>query len=90
KSSTVKYDVDGNTIVSPIQTIQPDQTITDDHRVSIRSNSGVRAYDSSGRRQSFPILHSGAIFRNGIIQLLSEGLNPLQEGINEGMFKSWL
>lgn len=55
---------------------------------SNRSNSFIQACDQSTRRQSFPILHSGAIFRNGIIQLLSQGLDPLQEGINnEGMFK---
>ncbi|VDM91755.1 unnamed protein product [Litomosoides sigmodontis] len=52
---------------------------------SNRSNSYIRQYDHCSRRQSFPILHSGAIFRNGIIQLLSHGLDPLQEGITESL-----
>ncbi|KAM3720527.1 Sodium/potassium/calcium exchanger [Dirofilaria immitis] len=87
KDNTVKYNTDGNTIVSRTQSMQHDSMITDDQQqyISIygRSNSCFRAYDNFSRRQSFPILHSGAIFRNGIIQLLSEGLHPLQEGINE-------
>lgn len=43
---------------------------------NIRRSSGIR-------RQSIPILHSGAIFRNGILQLMSHGLDPLEEGVAE-------
>ncbi|EJW77302.1 hypothetical protein WUBG_11788 [Wuchereria bancrofti] len=96
KENTVRY-VDGNTIVSRTQSVQHGRAAPDDQQQlnsiygrSNRSNSCIRAYDNTSRRQSFPILHSGAIFRNGIIQLLSQGLDPLQEGINEGMFKLWL
>ncbi|VDK44930.1 unnamed protein product, partial [Anisakis simplex] len=39
-----------------------------------------RASASYRRRQSIPILHSGAMFRNGIMQLMSHGLDPLREG----------
>lgn len=34
---------------------------------------------SSGRRQSIPILRSGAMFRNGIVQLMVHTLDPLSE-----------
>uniref|UniRef100_A0A914XJ71 Sodium/calcium exchanger membrane region domain-containing protein n=2 Tax=Plectus sambesii TaxID=2011161 RepID=A0A914XJ71_9BILA len=34
---------------------------------------------STGRRQSIPILHSGARFRNGIVQLMVHTLDPLSE-----------
>ncbi|KAK6106012.1 putative integral membrane protein [Brugia pahangi] len=90
KENTVRY-IDGNTIVSRTQSVQHGRAAPDDQQQrssvygrSNRSNSCIRAYDNTSRRQSFPILHSGAIFRNGIIQLLSQGLDPLQEGINEG------
>ncbi|VDO21720.1 unnamed protein product [Brugia timori] len=94
KENTVRY-IDGNTIVSRTQSVQHGRAAPDDQQQrnsvygrSNRSNSCIRAYDNTSRRQSFPILHSGAIFRNGIIQLLSQGLDPLQEGINEGICSS--
>uniref|UniRef100_A0A0N5AHA6 Na_Ca_ex domain-containing protein n=1 Tax=Syphacia muris TaxID=451379 RepID=A0A0N5AHA6_9BILA len=39
-----------------------------------------RKRQASIRRQSIPILHSGTMFRNGIMQLMSHGLDPLREG----------
>ncbi|CEF68229.1 Sodium/potassium/calcium exchanger 1 [Strongyloides ratti] len=44
------------------------------------SFAGVRKSSVSSRRQSIPILHSGAMFRNGIMQLMSHTLDPLTEG----------
>ncbi|VDD90358.1 unnamed protein product [Enterobius vermicularis] len=44
-----------------------------------------RKRQGSLRRQSIPILHSGTMFRNGIMQLMSHGLDPLREGELEGM-----
>uniref|UniRef100_A0A0K0FXF3 Sodium/potassium/calcium exchanger 1 (inferred by orthology to a human protein) n=1 Tax=Strongyloides venezuelensis TaxID=75913 RepID=A0A0K0FXF3_STRVS len=44
------------------------------------SFGGVRKGSISTRRQSIPILHSGAMFRNGIMQLMSHTLDPLTEG----------
>lgn len=44
------------------------------------SFGGVRRGSASLRRQSIPILHSGAMFRNGIMQLMSHTLDPLTEG----------
>lgn len=43
-----------------------------------------RKRQGSLRRQSIPILHSGTMFRNGIMQLMSHGLDPLREGELEG------
>uniref|UniRef100_F1L5L3 Sodium/potassium/calcium exchanger 2 n=1 Tax=Ascaris suum TaxID=6253 RepID=F1L5L3_ASCSU len=59
-----------------------DVMVTQPLDASMRSGSLVygRRRASSCRRQSIPILHSGAMFRNGIIQLMSHGLDPLQEG----------
>uniref|UniRef100_A0A0R3RQD1 Sodium/calcium exchanger membrane region domain-containing protein n=1 Tax=Elaeophora elaphi TaxID=1147741 RepID=A0A0R3RQD1_9BILA len=101
KDNAVRYDADDSAIISHTQPMPQEQLVPVDqlqqHQQhsfacgrSNRSNSFIRTYDNYSRRQSFPILHSGAIFRNGIIQLLSQGLDPLQEGINEGMFKSQL
>uniref|UniRef100_A0A1I7VES5 Na_Ca_ex domain-containing protein n=1 Tax=Loa loa TaxID=7209 RepID=A0A1I7VES5_LOALO len=104
KDNTARYDVDGTTTVPRTQSMQHGRAAFDDQQQqqqqqqqhiptyvrSNRSNSCTRPYDMSTRRQSFPILHSGAIFRNGIIQLLSQGLDPLQEGTSEGMFNLWL
>ncbi|EJD76315.1 K -dependent Na /Ca exchanger [Loa loa] len=98
KDNTARYDVDGTTTVPRTQSMQHGRAAFDDQQQqqqqqqqhiptyvrSNRSNSCTRPYDMSTRRQSFPILHSGAIFRNGIIQLLSQGLDPLQEGTSEG------
>uniref|UniRef100_A0A0N4ZFU0 Na_Ca_ex domain-containing protein n=1 Tax=Parastrongyloides trichosuri TaxID=131310 RepID=A0A0N4ZFU0_PARTI len=44
------------------------------------SLAGIRKRSNSNRRQSIPILHSGAMFRNGIMQLMSHTLDPLTEG----------
>ncbi|KAE9547854.1 hypothetical protein FO519_008934 [Halicephalobus sp. NKZ332] len=41
---------------------------------------GRRRVSVGNRRQSIPILHSGAMFRNGIMQLMSHTLDPLTEG----------
>lgn len=38
---------------------------------------------SLGRRQSIPILHSGTMFRNGIMQLMNHTLENLPEGESE-------
>ncbi|VDM44729.1 unnamed protein product [Toxocara canis] len=60
----------------------PNHDTTDESLDSkIRSGSLVysRRRASSCRRQSIPILHSGAMFRNGIMQLMAHGLDPLQE-----------
>lgn len=48
---------------------------------SIASNYWRRSSAGNSRRQSIPILHSGAMFRNGIMQLMSQTLDPLTEGI---------
>jgi len=42
--------------------------------------TGRRRVSVGSRRQSIPILHSGAMFRNGIMQLMSHTLDPLTEG----------
>lgn len=64
-----------------------DVMVTQPLDASMRSGSLVygRRRASSCRRQSIPILHSGAMFRNGIIQLMSHGLDPLQEGEIDGL-----
>lgn len=41
--------------------------------------TGRRRQSASARRQSIPILHSGAMFRNGIMQIMSQTLDPLDE-----------
>uniref|UniRef100_A0A7E4URM1 Na_Ca_ex domain-containing protein n=1 Tax=Panagrellus redivivus TaxID=6233 RepID=A0A7E4URM1_PANRE len=41
---------------------------------------GRRRVSLTNRRQSIPILHSGAMFRNGIMNLMSQTLDPLAEG----------
>uniref|UniRef100_A0AC35F1M7 Sodium/calcium exchanger membrane region domain-containing protein n=1 Tax=Panagrolaimus sp. PS1159 TaxID=55785 RepID=A0AC35F1M7_9BILA len=41
---------------------------------------GRRRGSHNSRRQSIPILHSGAMFRNGIMQIMSHTLDPLTEG----------
>uniref|UniRef100_A0A914PUR3 Uncharacterized protein n=1 Tax=Panagrolaimus davidi TaxID=227884 RepID=A0A914PUR3_9BILA len=41
---------------------------------------GRRRGSVNSRRQSIPILHSGAMFRNGIMQIMSHTLDPLTEG----------
>ncbi|KAK0426507.1 hypothetical protein QR680_009744 [Steinernema hermaphroditum] len=47
-----------------------------------------RRTSSQGRRQSIPILHSGAMFRNGIMQLMSHTLDPLTEGNDDSVCDS--
>ncbi|MCP9263495.1 Sodium/potassium/calcium exchanger Nckx30C [Dirofilaria immitis] len=78
KDNTVKYNTDGNTIVSRTQSMQHDSMITDDQQqyISIygRSNSCFRAYDN---------FHVWCNFSKRNYSTLSEGLHPLQEGINE-------
>lgn len=59
------------------------------HR-TLQPNGSLRRRQSSipgsggSRRQSIPILHSGAMFRNGIISLMSQTLDPLSEGTDAG------
>lgn len=38
-----------------------------------------RRQSASARRQSIPILHSGALFRNGIMQIMSQTLDSVSE-----------
>ncbi|CAI4229930.1 unnamed protein product [Auanema sp. JU1783] len=49
---------------------------------SERSHS-LRRSSSLGRRQSIPILHSGTMFRTGIMQLMNHTLEQLPEGESE-------
>ncbi|CAG9536629.1 unnamed protein product [Cercopithifilaria johnstoni] len=87
KDNTVRYDGADNTTIPRIQSTQQDPVIAtiDQQQQQRCNNSYIRASNHCTRRQSFPILHSGAIFRNGIVELLAQGLNPLQEGINENL-----
>ncbi|CAD6184411.1 unnamed protein product [Caenorhabditis auriculariae] len=43
----------------------------------------IRRRSSSSRRQSVPILHSGTMFRNGIMQLMNNTLDQLPEDSEE-------
>uniref|UniRef100_A0A0N5CT20 Na_Ca_ex domain-containing protein n=1 Tax=Thelazia callipaeda TaxID=103827 RepID=A0A0N5CT20_THECL len=87
RESAVRYNVDDSTIVSRLQSTHLDLNLesnTNEHTsVSGKSDLLARPRGSVTRRHSIPILHSGAIFRNGIIQLMSQGLDPLQENSNE-------
>uniref|UniRef100_A0A1I7XXG0 Sodium/potassium/calcium exchanger 2 n=1 Tax=Steinernema glaseri TaxID=37863 RepID=A0A1I7XXG0_9BILA len=47
-----------------------------------------RTSSTASRRQSIPILHSGAMFRNGIMQLMSHTLDPLTEGNDDSVCDS--
>ncbi|TKR92353.1 hypothetical protein L596_007024 [Steinernema carpocapsae] len=47
-----------------------------------------RTSSQNSRRQSIPILHSGAMFRNGIMQLMSHTLDPLTEGNDDSLCDS--
>ncbi|VDN30074.1 unnamed protein product [Gongylonema pulchrum] len=87
KISAIRYDVDG---VTALQPTRRDSTTREDQEYApitgrVDSVAISRRRASSLRRQSIPILHSGAIFRNGIIQLMTQGLDPLDEGASEGM-----
>ncbi|RCN40520.1 K+-dependent Na+/Ca+ exchanger family protein [Ancylostoma caninum] len=48
-----------------------------------RSSSFSRRRSSIGRRQSIPILHSGTMFRTGIMQLMHQTLDEVPEGGSE-------
>lgn len=48
-----------------------------------RSMSLTRRRSSLGRRQSIPILHSGTMFRTGIMQLMHQTLDEVPEGGSE-------
>ncbi|VIO96087.1 Uncharacterized protein BM_BM3830 [Brugia malayi] len=95
KENTVRY-IDGNTIVSRTQSVQHGRAAPDDQQQrnsvygrSNRSNSCIRAYDNTSRRQSFPILHSGAIFRNGSnVQNENNGTMPAQITLDE-IVRGW-
>ncbi|GMT28202.1 hypothetical protein PFISCL1PPCAC_19499, partial [Pristionchus fissidentatus] len=52
-------------------------------RVERIQSIGVRRRSSLNRRQSIPILHTGAMFRNGIVQLMNHTLEQLAEGESE-------
>lgn len=73
------------------KSIQYDTESEEHHNIQSTNNrSGLHRSDSlavgrrrvsvGNRRQSIPILHSGAMFRNGIMQLMSHTLDPLTEG----------
>ncbi|WKX88954.1 hypothetical protein Q1695_008528 [Nippostrongylus brasiliensis] len=51
--------------------------------ISERSMSLSRRRSSYGRRQSIPILHSGTMFRTGIMQLMHQTLDEVPEGGSE-------
>ncbi|KIH63804.1 hypothetical protein ANCDUO_05891 [Ancylostoma duodenale] len=48
-----------------------------------RASSFSRRRSSIGRRQSIPILHSGTMFRTGIMQLMHQTLDEVPEGGSE-------
>ncbi|EPB77737.1 Sodium/calcium exchanger protein [Ancylostoma ceylanicum] len=48
-----------------------------------RTSSFSRRRSSIGRRQSIPILHSGTMFRTGIMQLMHQTLDEVPEGGSE-------
>ncbi|PAV60991.1 hypothetical protein WR25_04369 isoform I [Diploscapter pachys] len=61
--------------------VTPDPNDSDSARIG-RHNS-LRRRMSAGRRQSLPILHSGTMFRTGIMQLMNHTLEQLPEGESE-------
>uniref|UniRef100_A0A8R1YAY5 Sodium/calcium exchanger membrane region domain-containing protein n=1 Tax=Pristionchus pacificus TaxID=54126 RepID=A0A8R1YAY5_PRIPA len=52
-------------------------------RVERTQSVASRRRSSLNRRQSIPILHTGAMFRNGIVQLMNHTLEQLAEGEDE-------